>query len=268
MRIPDKIKRIALFVAILLINPLQGQSRRQLAQVEKLLAEDRMEEARELLDRLKDENPEDPGVLYLRGLFEQDADRAIYYYEQLYRTNKSLFLDDVLLKMGQYHYSLGNYSRSKRYHALLTSRFPDSKLADDASYLFCQNLIAQDFKDSARVCLKKFIRRYPRSPFVDLVVLDLESHELWTTTEDQTVSLSKYRYTLQVGAFRWLSNAKEVADDLEAEGFDVEIYEKYVEDDKYFVVWVEKFETRALAQNFAERFNSMWENYHIVEISN
>ncbi len=260
-------KNVVLFILFLFAVAALSRPDSNLDNLEKLLAQDRIGEARELLDRLKEDYPENPVVMYLRGLFEQDADRAIFYYEKLYQRHKSSFIDDVLLKMGQYQYSLGHYPRSLEYYSLLTHRFPSSKLADDAQYLICQNLMAQNRQDSARVCLKAFIQKFPRSPFVDLAVIDLETPELWDKAE-QSASLSKYRYSIQVGAFQNLYNAKNLAEKLETEGFDVEIYEKYVQRKKYYIVWVEKFETRALAKNFAERFNSFWQHYRIVEITN
>ena len=73
------------------------------------------------------------------------------------------------------------YDLAAKYYSFLTRRYPSSTLKDDAQYLFCQCKLAQGKLDSAHIFLQAFIKNAPRSPYVDLAVMDLESSGSWNS---------------------------------------------------------------------------------------
>ena len=264
--------RLALgsFIVFVLVRP--GWPVSQVEELERLLKEDRLEELEEKLRQIDPALEDHPTVLYLKGIFERNGLEAFHYFEQVVeRHQNSAYADDALLRIAQYFYVQGKYDLARKYFSLLSRRFTHSPIKDDAQYLYCQSLLAQEKDDSARVFLQAFIENAPRSPFVDLAVMDLEA--LSSTEENglaaesvQPVKPAAYRYTLQVGAFSNKRNARRLAKKFRELGHDTEIVAKRIGGKTLYAVWVGKFETRNLAQDYGERLlRHVAPNYRIVD---
>lgn len=227
--------------------------------VEKLLAAQEFSELAELLPRVADRYPTNPTILYAQALLNQDAGRAANLFARVV-TLQTPYADDALFRLAQYRYHLGHYDRCQQDFAELIKRFPQSELIDDAIYLFSQALMAKGERDSARLFLQSFIKKYPRSPFVDLAILDLESAHMWKTG-DPSPLLGSYR--IQVGAFRYYDNAKQVAERFAERRFDAEIHAK----ESLYVVLIGRFADRRDAEAFAHRHRQHFDlGYHIIQM--
>jgi len=267
-------KNSAFFFFLLIVTaPLICLAQERLARLEKLIDTDRYEEAQQLLPSVRQEYPNHPSVLYLNGLFEQNAEKALQSYGIIIeRHQDSAYADKALFRMGQYYYSRGKYDQARKYFSRLTRLYPQSQLRDDAQYYYCQCYLAQGKLDSAKVFFKAFVENAPRSPYVDLAIYDLESSRFAEGSAasaqmgDRLLPASKYRYSIQIGAFGKKENARKVADKLDNAGYNVEVVDKRQEGKKLFLVWLGKFETKSLARNFAEKFHKRFDmDYKIVD---
>ncbi|MBN2000393.1 SPOR domain-containing protein [candidate division KSB1 bacterium] len=256
-----KITVVILLLYIAVIHPATLQ------QVEKLLVEKKFTELDSLLPDLKRQFPDHPTVLYLTGVLQTDADLAFYYYHKVANMPQSAFADDAVFRMAQYYYAKQNYKLSRQYFMLVPEHFPGSPLTDDALYMICQNYLALGKFDSAQVFFKAFIEKAPRSSFVDLAVMDLDFIEgLQLENESKSaVPLGIRHYCIQVGAFANKENARNLLSSLDLD-VETEIVEKVVDGKKLYIALVGKFQTSAMAKDFAERIlEKTIQDYRIVQ---
>lgn len=261
------------FMTVCLLQ--SGYAQEDIPDLEDLWSEDRLDEIREMLPELVRKYPAEPGVLYFQGLFAQEGTYAFNLYTRVFeKKENNLFIDDALLRIAQFYYIKGKYSQARTYYAWLCQRYPHSNLVDDARYLICQSLIAEERFDSAKDSLEQFIKSSPRSPYVDLAIMDLESIEGWkkqslTATGQKEVVERKPEpellYSIQIGAFRIHNNAKIILNKLSSSGYSGVIIRKKVDDKIFYAVWIGQFATHEAAQDYAKRFVVVFaKNYRIV----
>jgi tetratricopeptide (TPR) repeat protein len=235
-----------LYLLILVVGLLPEPmllARDKVGSAETLLMEGRLEEIREWLPALKRRFPHHATVHYLTGLFQTDARTAVRSYEHVRRRSRTQFSDDALFRLGQYYYTLGEYYRAQRYFSELAREY-DSKLRDDAVFLYGQCQLAHGQLDSAKRVFSSFIKSFPHSPYVDVVVMDLESPSLWQSTSSGVV------YRVQIGAFTRHSFADRRARTALQAGFTPEVFAK----GNHYVVTIGDFSSRQQAEKAAERY--------------
>ncbi len=267
------IKSAFSLLMLILAAPHFCLSQEKIERLKRLIDADRYDEAKQLLPLVRQEYPNHPSVLYANALFEQNAEKALQTYSIVVeRHQDSEYADKALFKMAQFYYARGKYDQARRYFSLLTRLYPQSHMKDDAQYFFCQCYQAQGKLDSAKVFFKAFVENAPRSPYADLAIYDLESTRLAESgvvsaqIGDQLLPPSKYRYSIQLGAFGNKENARRVSEKLNKAGYSVEVVDKRQEGKKLYMVWLGKFETKALARNFAEKFHNKYDmDYKIVD---
>jgi len=254
-KLSAKVFLIVIFSFYLLPHSSIAQSK--IKKLEELLSQDRLEEIQELLPEIEQQYPDHPTVLYLKGVFEEDATAAFQYFQRVVeKYQDSVYADDSLYRIAQYFYAQGKFNLAQKYFSLLTRRYSYSPLKDDAQYLLCQCMIAKGQVDSARIFLNAFIKNSPRSPFVDLAVMDLESFN--SMINDEPTAGNKtgnavFKYAIQVGAFRSRGNADQFAEKFKTKGHAVDIVAKKIGRKKLYAVWVGRFQTKAMAMNYAEK---------------
>jgi tetratricopeptide (TPR) repeat protein len=240
-------------------------------QLEKNYFDYRFEEVQKSLPEAIRQYPDQPTVIFLQGVFAPNADNAFQFYERVFEKYRdSHFADQSLFKIAQYYYVRQKYDLAFKYFSYLVRRYPSTKLKDEAQYLMCQCLLCQGKLDSARVFFHAFIKNAPRSPYADLAVMDMESSDSWKDkidskqVEKTNLPGSIYAYSLQIGAFSNQSNAEHLQSEYQAKGFDVQVVKINRESAQYFAVWVGKFETEALAKNFAVKYKDVLNNCAVV----
>jgi len=270
---PSKSASLVLLVLVLAVPCLcLGQDKLQ--RLEKLIDEDRFDEALQLLPLVRQQHPDHPSVLYLSGLSEQNhVEKAVQTLAAIAeRHQDSNYADRALFRLGQFYYARGKYDEARKYFSRLSRRYPQSQLKDDAQYFYCQCYQAEGKLDSAKVFFRAFVENSPRSPYADLAIYDLESARFaesdaaTSQSSDRLLPPTKYRYSIQIGAFGNKGNARRVGKKLTKAGYHVEVVEKRQEGRKLYLVWLGKFETKSLARNFAEKFHKKYEmDYKIVD---
>lgn len=244
----------------------------KIKKLEELLSRDQLEEIQELLPKVEQQYPDHPTVLYLKGIFEKDATAAFQCFQRVMEKYKdSIYADDALYRIAQYFYAQGKFDLAQKYFSLLTRRYSYSPLKDDAQYLLCQCMIAKGKVDSAKIFLNAFIKNSPRSPFVDLAVMDLESFNSMISDEPaagKEAGHAVFKYVIQVGAFSSRKNADQFAEKFKQEGHTVDIVAKKIGRKKWYAVWVGRFQTKAMATNYAEKLLKKSVNdYKIIDRS-
>lgn len=217
--------------------------------------------------------PDNPIVLFLQGVLEKNPQMAMQYYRRVLNDYPTFeYADHALFRLGQYSYFEQNYQHAKHHFSRLARHYPESDLKDDAQYLYCQCLLAQGKKDSAKTFLKIFVQNAKRSPFVDLAVLDIERlggiplDELHGFTIHKESDHQIFKYTIQVGAFKNLSNAERVINGLDNKFPFVEMGEKTLGNTVYHLVWIGKFKTKNQAREYARNYIAPYiDDYRIVE---
>ncbi len=262
-----------LFILFFFLFVSTAFAQREITRLEEWLQEDRLDEIKDELPDVIKKYPDHPTVLFLQGVFARDADTALGFYEKIVANyGDSKYADNALFRIAQYYYSRKYYQKAADSFAYFIDHYPASRLNDDAQYLLCQSMMAQGKMDSAKECLRNFIKRSPRSPYVDLAVMDLESSHLWSdetvekSLQQKTLPESKYKYALQVGAFSKKKNAQQVARKMQRAGLAARVVRINRARRTLYAVWVGKFETTALARNFARNHRDvLGKDYRIVD---
>lgn len=268
-----RFENTTLITISLLVSVIYGQP--EIKQIELAWAENRYTDLLKLLPDAVAKYPKQAKILFFQAFCENDAEKAVLLYNQSYQLDsENSYADLALFKLAQYHYVRERYSTARSYFTLLNKKFPKSKWADDAHYLSAQCYFLEAKTDSARWLLKKMIKESPNSPYSDLAVGDLES-DLWNQTELPATSSIKIQegdksyYSIQVGAFSVLENAKGILSGLEKVGYTGEIIEKKVNDRIFYAVWIGRFKDRIAAEEYGKRFIlKLTKVYQIVKKNN
>lgn len=178
---------------------------------------------------LLDQIPENSGAgQFFRGVFEVDGESARFYYDRIV----ALYPDSkaegwALLRLWQYHWSLGNVDQAEKYYHFLETRHPGHPGLDNKP----------DF--SARTGLSELTGENDES--------QAEKH-LRTTRKPP----GSGRWRVQMGAFELSEGANDVANKVRRFG-EVEMIVKTVKNKKLIVVTVGRFETKKEAKQLARK---------------
>lgn len=190
--------------------------------------------ANNFLRDLKSKNPNDPSVIFLDAVLTTNGEEALKKYSIVYeKYPKSKYADASLYRIFSYYYSLGYYNRAETYLSKLKSEYPNSPY------------------------LKSADRKIPD---VEDVV------QISSVNNTETVS---YNFTIQAGAFLNPDNAKKLQQQIQADGYYVDITTKEVGGSILNVVNVGKFqkeeETKPVLDYLSKKHNI---NGRVIGISN
>ncbi len=240
--------------------------------IETAWLEERFVDVQKALPSVAEKYPKHPTVLFLQAFFQNEGEKAIALYSQLYQGGmESPFAEAALFRLAQYQYAKDHPATARRLFSFLVKRYPKSKWADDAYYLTAQCYLAEGKLDSARAVWKQFVREHPHSSFADVAVADLES-DFWKSEpkpQDKPVMpqdrLDRDYWAIQVGAFAVRENAVSILKGLQEVGYQGEIVEKQVGNRVFHAVWIGQFKDRASAEAYAQRFIiKLTKDYQIV----
>lgn len=191
---------------------------------------------KEILPRLKKENPGSANLIFLEGVLTENGQQAVTVYQNFvekYPNNP--YADAALYRIYSYYYALGLY-------------------------------------DTAGKVLKNLTDKYPDSPYIKMAKSQEENIEeavTETVIQNQKQISSepaKFRFTVQAGAFVNPENARNLKSDLEADGIYCELKEKSVGGTIFNVIYAGRFEKRDEAEKFLKQINSKYNlNGRIVE---
>jgi hypothetical protein len=250
-------KLFRIFIMLLLCQSMGGQAQEEVRRLQSLWSEQNLLELKAAVPEVKKKYPQNPTVLYLDALLQEDGEVAHQYYLRHLNAGANEWTDDALFKVAQYHQIRGEYPLARKYFLLLCRRYPTSTLADDARYQRCCCFMAESAIDSARLCLDEFLKTDKRSPFVDWAINDLEHlASARETIPAPAAAVSKkepHAFFIQVGAYRVQRNARDYIKKLHGAGFEAQLVEKGEGEKKLYAVWVGTFKDRDAAVSFAKK---------------
>lgn len=113
---------------LILFTETRGQAQtRDYPALNALYKAGQINELRTELQRIPESDQEDAGLLFLRGVAETNADKAIVLFQSIVSNHPdSEWADDALYKLYQYSYSIGAYNTADKHLSHLKVTYPKS----------------------------------------------------------------------------------------------------------------------------------------------
>ena len=190
------------------------------------------------LPAIEQEFPNNPSVMYLKGLLETDGGEAMAIFSNLYNNHPtSDYGDDAVMKVAEYYYVAGLYIQATNWLKKMPIYYSRSDHIERAVKLFLNSLIVSGLKDTAIFYSRVFERQFPQLD-VDGKINDLlqdfeKSNQQKEETKEQTLRAAKVEdnqvgiYSLQSGAYSDRENAEFQKTNLIISGFSARVTELY-----------------------------------------
>ena len=203
--------------------------------------------AEKALPTIEQEYPNNPSVMYLKGLLETDGEEAMAFFSNLYNTHPtSDYGDDAVMKVAEYYYVAGLYVQAADWLKKMPIYYSRSEHIERAVKLFLNSLIVSGLKDTAIFYSRVFERQFPQLD-VDGKINDLlqdfeKSNQQKENAKEQTRKSAEPEgistkqndtngsvgiYSLQSGAYSIRENAEFQKNNLIIAGFSARVTELY-----------------------------------------
>ena len=200
------------------------------------------------LPMIETQYPNNPNMLFLKGLMETNGEEAMQIFVKLYNNHPtSEYGDDAVMKISEYYYASGLYVQSAGWLKKMPLYYSRSEHIERALKLFLNSLIVSGYRDTAIFYSKVFKKQFP-SLDVDGKINDLlndyenskqssintiqsslgKNQKVFnSSTMQKEVDKSSKKYSLQSGAFRNQKNAEKEKISIMSAGFNARIVELY-----------------------------------------
>jgi len=241
------------------------------------------------LPEIESQYPNNPKMLFLKGLLETNGDKAMQTFVDLYNSHPtSDYGDDSVMKVAEFYYTSGLYVKSAEWLKKMPLFYSRSEHIERALKLFLNSLIVSGQKDTAifysKVFQKQFptldvddkisnlLRNYENSNLSSKIYIkkksvnkEKKSYDLGTSSISKKKADTKFEnYTLQSGAFGLRKNAENQMIFLKGAGFDSRIIELDRKSKKLYVVRIGYYETKQEADKVAKTIKSILDLSTIV----
>ena len=241
------------------------------------------------LPEIESQYPNNPKMLFLKGLLETNGDKAMQTFVDLYNSHPtSDYGDDSVMKVAEFYYTSGLYVKSAEWLKKMPLFYSRSEHIERALKLFLNSLIVSGQKDTAIFYSKVFQKQFPTldvddkiskllrnyensnlSSKIDIkkksVNKEKKSYELGKSSISKKKANTKFEnYTLQSGAFGLRKNAENQMIFLKGAGFDSRIIELDRKSKKLYVVRIGYYETKQEADKVAKTIKSTLDLFTIV----
>ncbi len=224
------------------------------------------------LPTMEQRYPNNPSLMYLKGLLEINGEEAKTIFAKLYNTHPtSEYGDDAVMKVSEYYYAAGLYVQAAIWLKKMPIYYSRSEHIERAVKLFLNSLIVSGHKDTAIFYSRVFKRQFPHLDVdgkINNLLLDFEKADQAkedasknlkpevTTTEimDETpiatfnTDNSHGIYSLQTGAYSVRENAESQKINLIIAGFSARINELYKSQRRLYAVRIGHFNSKEDAQ--------------------
>ena len=220
------------------------------------------------LPTMEQRYPNNPSLMYLKGLLEINGEEAKTIFAKLYNTHPtSEYGDDAVMKVSEYYYAAGLYVQAAIWLKKMPIYYSRSEHIERAVKLFLNSLIVSGHKDTAIFYSRVFKRQFPHLDVdgkINNLLLDFEKADQAkedasknlkpevTTTEimDETpiatfnTDNSHGIYSLQTGAYSIRENAESQKINLIIAGFSARINELYKSQRRLYAVRIGHFNSK------------------------
>ena len=232
------------------------------------------------LPTMEQRYPNNPSLMYLKGLLETNGEEAKTIFAKLYNTHPtSEYGDDAVMKVSEYYYAAGLYVQAAIWLKKMPIYYSRSEHIERAVKLFLNSLIVSGHKDTAIFYSRVFKRQFPHLNVdgkINNLLLDFEKADQAkedaskylkpevTTTEfmDETTIVtfntdnSHGIYSLQTGAYSVRENAESQKINLIIAGFSARINELYKSQRRLYAVRIGHFNSKEDAQKVGAQIKS------------
>ena len=228
------------------------------------------------LPTMEQRYPNNPSLMYLKGLLENNGEEAMVIFSKLYNTHPtSEYGDDAVMKVAEYYYAAGMYVKAANWLKKMPIYYSRSEHIERAVKLFLNSLIVSGHKDTAVFYSRVFKRQFP-SLDVDGKINDLlrdfeksdqekksakEFAPQFSTPEVTPVEIMDKApivtidannisgiYSLQTGAYSVMENAESQKINLIIAGFSARINELYKSNRTLYAVRIGHYDSKKDAQ--------------------
>ena len=251
-------KNFYIKLLLFIFLPLTIATSQTTSQILKLIREGHIEEARNILSRMKGAEQPDK-LLFLKGLLSTDGDTASAYYEKLLKLYpESQYSDDAYFRLSQLKYAQGLYKTAQKMFTRLLIKYPHSSLRQECHYWIGLCYQAAGQTDSAAFQFQKVVKDFPATELSQIARKDLNSlssslSRKQNTEREPPISKPKTLYAVQVGAFTYQANALFRKSFFEREGYQVKLRTKIRNGKALYLVWVGSFSTMEEAKKLGEK---------------
>ena len=224
------------------------------------------------LPTMEQRYPNNPSLMYLKGLLETNGEEAKDVFAKLYNTHPtSEYGDDAVMKVAEYYYAAGLYVQAANWLKKMPIYYSRSEHIERAVKLFLNSLIVSGHKDTAVFYSRVFKRQFP-SLDVDGKIKDLlkDFEKAYQEKENAKAFASKNSksevafgeiiydtpiviiearnasgiYSLQTGAYSLRENAESQKINLIISGFSARINELYKSNGMLYAVRIGEFDSK------------------------
>lgn len=260
--------RAIIFVLLALTQVLLSQDIDGLLE---LIAVGNIDSATTIITELSYTHPGNPGVRYARALIQTDALVAAGLYKDIVRNHpNSPYVAGSIMHLGEYYYAQGLYIQSRTLLSQLIREYPTYPEMKYAGNLLLRAGLAARQLDRVYEDLEVLIREYPHHTFDIPPELDVTRvggrrpapepqtspsqtplRQLGADIPTQAVQ-PRAEFALQAGAFSSYTNARGLADQIEAIGYSVNIRERAANNRTLYIIHVGEYVTHEAALSGAD----------------
>ena len=242
-----------------------------------LIEKGRYDEVSENIPDLLERYPNEPGVMYIQALINNDGDVSLNQYKKVIeKFPESEFASQSSMKIGEYLFARGLYSQASIQLKKTLLNHPKANFHQRAMDLMVNSYVATGEQDSARISLRLISDLYPKLNYLKynlgispsskkdskLVRIDKNSisERIKTVKAKRTKSkLNKKVYqpwVVQVGAFGRYENANRLKKQLQISGFPTEVHKINSNGTRLHAVRIIRYETKNEANKIGRSLKS------------
>ncbi len=248
------------------------------------------------LPAMEQRYPNNPSLIYLKGLLEINGEEAKDLFTKLYNTHPtSEYGDDAVMKVAEYYYAAGLYEHAAKWLKKMPIYYSRSEHIERAVKLFLNSLIVSGHKDTAVFYSRVFKRQFPHLD-VDGKIKDLlkdfeksdqekenakEFASKFSAPEVNSIEIldetplantkannTPGNYSLQTGAYSVRENAESQKINLIIAGFSARINELYKSNRTLYAVRIGHYDSRENAQKVGAQIKAELDINTIVITNN
>ena len=213
-----------------------------------LIEEGRVEGVKENLPELASKYPNNPGVLYLKALLNQDGNSAIKLYQNLIKKHpNSKFAAHSAMKIGEYFYARGLYTQAATLLKNIPIKYPRFPDIQRVTNLMVNSFNAIGEADSARYYALIINSMFPNID-TGIDVLGNKNKPLNQVFDFNKKKSDLGPYVVQVGAFGSKKNANRLKLQVSQLGHDISINNVESNGKRLYAVRVNRFKSKKQAE--------------------
>jgi len=216
-----------------------------------LIHEGQVDGVKESMQELVSKYPNDPEVLYLKGLLTSHGSKSLEIYNTiLEKFPKSKYAGDAAVKIGEYFYARGLYSQAGKQLCNIPRNYPRFQDIQRVLDLMVSSFEAIGEEDSAKYYIGIYQGMFP--------YLDIDKYGLSTNNKNMSQTLSQRNikepkpYVIQIGAFGNIKNAKRLKLQVSQIGYDVELTPIQTNGRGLHAVRVVRFKSKSSAERIGK----------------